>query len=353
MKQTIRLGKLTVRQNQPPIIVAELSGNHNQSLDRALALVHAAHQAGAHAVKLQTYTADTITINSKSKAFSINDPKNLWHGRNLYELYQEAHTPWEWHKPIFDLCEKLDLLCFSSPFDATAVDFLESLDCPCYKIASPENTDTILLKKVAATGKPMIISTGMATVAELGNTVDTITQAGCHDYVLLKCTSAYPADPKAANLATISHMSQLFNCPVGLSDHTLGTVVAVTSVAFGAVLIEKHFTLSRQEGGVDSAFSLEPSELRRLVEETAIASRSIGGIRYGVTSGENTTLARRSLFIVKDLKAGEVLTKSNTVSKRPGFGIPVTFYETVLGMKVVKDIPYGTALTWDLLKDAL
>ncbi|OGT44938.1 MAG: pseudaminic acid synthase [Gammaproteobacteria bacterium RIFCSPHIGHO2_12_FULL_38_11] len=349
--KTIQLGNLTVRQNQPPIIVAELSGNHNQSLDRALALVEAAYQAGAHAVKLQTYTADTITINSTSKAFSIDDPTNLWHGRNLYELYQEAHTPWEWHKPIFDLCKTLGLLCFSSPFDVTAVDFLESLDCPCYKIASPENTDTILLKKVAATGKPMIISTGMATIAELGNTVDTIIQAGCRDYILLKCTSAYPADPKNANLSTISHMSQLFHCFVGLSDHTLGTAVAVTSVAFGAVLIEKHFTLSRKEGGVDSAFSLEPSELKRLVEETTIASHSIGRIHYGVSSGENAKLARRSLFIVKDLKAGEVLTRDNTVSKRPGFGIPVTFYETVLGMKVVKDISYGTALTWDLLKD--
>ena len=350
MSKFIQLGKLIVDQNKPPIIVAELSGNHNQSLDRALELVGAAKTAGVHAVKLQTYTADTITINGKGKDFFVHDSQSLWHGRNLYELYQEAHTPWEWHQAIFELCKALDLLCFSSPFDATAVDFLESLNCPCYKIASPENTDTILLKKVAATGKPMIISTGMATIAELGNTVDTIVKAGCSDYMLLKCTSAYPADPKDINLATIPHMSQLFDCPVGLSDHTLGTVVATTSIAFGSVLIEKHFTLSRSEGGIDSAFSLEPPELKRLVKETEDAWQSIGKIQYGVSSKENTKLARRSLFAIKDLKIGDVLTEENITSKRPGSGIPIMFYDILLGMKVIKDIPYGTALTWDLIK---
>lgn len=351
MERVIQLGHLTISRHTPPIIVAELSGNHNQSLDRAFRLIQAAKKAGAHAVKLQTYTADTITIKGTDSTFFVNDPANLWHGRNLYELYQEAHTPWEWHQPIFALCKKLGLLCFSAPFDVTAVDFLETLDCPCYKIASPENTDTILLKKVADTGKPMIISTGMATVAELGSMVDTIIQAGCNDFLLLKCTSAYPADPKDANLATIFHMSQLFDCPVGLSDHTLGTVVATTSVAFGAVLIEKHFTLARSDGGVDSAFSLEPDELKRLVEETDIAWRSIGKIHYGVVSGENAQLARRSLFAIKDIKIGEQLTRENIASKRPGFGIPVKFHDVLLGMKILKDIPYGTALTWDLIKE--
>src|SRR3990167_1682489 len=351
MGKCIQLGKLVAGQNKPPIIVAELSGNHNQSLDKALELVRAAKTAGAHAVKLQTYTADTITVNGRGKDFFVNDPQSLWHGRNLYELYREAHTPWEWHQPIFELCKALDLLCFSTPFDATAVDFLESLDCPCYKIASPENTDTILLKKVAATGKPMIISTGMATIAELGNTVDTIVKAGCSDYMLLKCTSAYPADPKDINLTTIPHMRQLFDCLVGLSDHTLGTVVATTSVAFGSVLIEKHFTLSRSERGVDSAFSLEPCELERLVKEAESAWLSIGKIHYGVSSGESTKLARRSLFVIKDLKIGDVLTQENITSKRPGCGIPVMFYDMLLGMKVIKDIPYGTALTWDLIKE--
>ena len=279
MRNVIRVRNREIGPGFPPLIVAEMSGNHNQSLDRALEIVEAAAKAGAHALKMQTYTADTMTLNLREGDFFISDPNSLWKGTSLYELYRKAHTPWEWHKPIFERCRKLGMICFSTPFDGTAVDFLETLEAPCYKIASFENTDLPLIRKVAATGKPMIISTGMATVAELDEAVRTAREAGCEDIILLKCTSTYPASPENSNLLAIPHMRELFGVQVGLSDHTLGLGVAVAAVALGATLVEKHFTLRRADGGVDAAFSLEPAEIRD---------------RYGRTPfGQSCLLARR------------------------------------------------------------
>src|SRR5512138_431644 len=294
----IEIGKHRLGPGHPPFIIAEMSGNHNGSLDRALEIVEMAANAGAHALKLQTYTADTMTIDLSEREFFISDPSSLWNGNSLYQLYQQAHTPWEWHKPIFDRCRALGMIGFSTPFDATAVAFLETLDVPCYKVASFENTDLPLVRKVAATGKPMIISTGLASVAELGETVQAARDAGARDLVLLKCTSAYPASPENSNLNTIPHMRTLFGCHVGLSDHTMGIGAAVASAALGAVAIEKHVTLRRAEGGVDSAFSLEPDELSALVIETQRAVQAMGGVSYGPTEAERKSLVfRRSLYI--------------------------------------------------------
>ena len=336
--------------NHPPFIVAEMSGNHNQSLERALKIVEAAAKAGVHAVKLQTYTAGTMTLDIKEGEFYIDEPGNLWQGQSLYKLYQKAYTPWEWHKPIFDKCKELGLICFSTPFDETAVDFLESLDVPCYKIAAFENTDIPLIRKIAKTKKPMIISTGMATVAELDETVRAAREEGCDDIILLKCTSTYPALPENSNLRTIPHMRELFKCQVGLSDHTLGIGVAVAAVAFGAVLIEKHFTLSRAEGGVDAAFSMEPEEMRALVLETERAWQALGEVKYGYVEAEkNSVKSRRSLYVVKDMKAGEAFTKENLKTIRPGLGLPPKYYDILLGKKVKRDVKKGTPVSWDLI----
>lgn len=334
-----------------PFIVAEMSGNHNHSLDRALKIVEAAAAAGVDAVKLQTYTADTMTLNLNNDEFFINDENNLWKGKSLYELYQEAYTPWEWHKPIFDRCKELGLIAFSTPFDETAVDFLETLDVPCYKIASFENTDLPLIKKIALTGKPMIISTGMAAVAELDETVRTAREAGCENIILLKCTSTYPATPEDSNLLTIPHMRQLFNCQVGLSDHTMGIGAAVASIALGATFIEKHFTLSRADGGVDSAFSMEPQEMRTLVTESKQAWQALGRIQYGASAQERDSLKfRRSIYITADLKAGDVLTPDNVRIIRPGYGLKPKYLDVVLGKEVTIDLKMGTPLTWDVIK---
>lgn len=333
----------------PPLIVAEMSGNHNGSLDRALALVEAAAACGAHALKIQTYTADTMTLDINRGEFVVSDPESLWSGKSLYEVYQQAYTPWEWQRPIFDTCRRLGLIGFSTPFDETAVDFLESLDVPCYKIASFENTDLPLIRRVAATGKPLIISTGMATEAELHETVRTAREAGCRDLVLLKCTSTYPALPESTNILTIPHLRKLFGCEVGLSDHTMGVGVAVASVALGATVIEKHFTLSRADGGVDSAFSMESQELSQLVVETERAWQALGRVTYGPTDAEKKSLKyRRSLYVVKDLKAGDVLSRDNVRAIRPGLGLPPKHLEQVLGRKVNRDVPRGTALDWSL-----
>ena len=339
-----RLGPST-----PPFIIAEMSGNHNQSLERALAIVDAAADAGAHALKIQTYTPDTMTIDINEREFHITDPHNLWTGRSLYDLYGEAYTPWDWHGRIFERAKARSLVAFSTPFDDTAVDLLESLDVPCYKIASFENTDLPLIRRVAATGKPLIISTGMASVAELDETVRAAREAGCRDLVLLKCTSTYPATAANTNLLTIPHLRELFGCDVGLSDHTMGIGVAVASVALGASVIEKHFTLSRADGGVDSAFSMEPAETSQLVVETARAWESLGGVAYGPTDAERKSLQyRRSLYIVKDLKAGDVLTTDNVRAIRPGLGLPPKYLPQVLGRRVRRDAAQGTALRWDL-----
>lgn len=350
MKQQTVIGNRIIGADQPPFVIAEMSGNHNQSLDRALAIVDAAAAAGAHALKLQTYTADTMTIDLDEGAFHIGDPNSLWQGTSLYQLYQEAHTPWEWHAPIFARCRERGLICFSTPFDETAVEFLETLDVPCYKIASFENTDLPLIRKVAATGKPMIISTGMATVAELDETVRVAREAGCPGLILLKCTSTYPATPANTNIRTIPHLRELFVCEAGLSDHTMGTGVAVAAVALGATVIEKHFTLCRADGGVDSAFSLEPEELQSLVVETERAWQALGGISYGPTEGEKPSLKfRRSLYIVRDIRQGETLTAENLRAIRPGLGLAPKYLDFFLGRKVAQDVKKGTPLDWSLL----
>jgi pseudaminic acid synthase len=348
----VLIGGHAVGPGRPPFIIAEMSGNHNQSLERALEIVEAAAKSGAHALKLQTYTADTMTLDRREGEFSIQDGDSLWAGKSLYELYQEAHTPWEWHRPIFDRCSELGLICFSTPFDETAVDFLEEFKVPCYKIASFENTDIPLVRKVAETGKPMIISTGMATAAEMETTVRAVRAAGCQDPILLKCTSTYPATPENTNIVTIPHMRELFGCQVGLSDHTMGVGVAVASVALGATVIEKHFTLSRADGGVDSTFSLEPDELHSLVVETERAWQALGAVRYGPTEAETKSLQfRRSLYIVKDLKMGDVLTRDSIRAIRPGLGLPTVEIDRLLGMAVQRDVKRGTPMTWDLLKE--
>ena len=346
----IQIENHIISPNHPPFIIAEMSGNHNQSLERALEIVEAAARAGVHALKLQTYRADTMTLDVEHGEFFIDDESNLWKGQSLYKLYQQAYTPWEWHKPIFDRCRELGLIAFSTPFDETAVDFLEELDVPCYKIASFENNHLPLIRKVASTGKPLILSTGMATVAELDEAVRTAREAGCRDLILLKCTSTYPASPEDSNLLTIPHMRDLFQCQVGLSDHTLGIGVAVASVALGATVIEKHFTLSRAEGGVDAAFSLEPHEMKLLVEETERAWQALGTISYGVTENEQKSLRfRRSIYVTRDIKAGEKLTKENIRVIRPGFGLAPKYYEIVLGKVVNRDVEKGTPLSWDLI----
>jgi pseudaminic acid synthase len=340
----------TIGLGQPIFVIAEMSGNHNQSLERALEIVEAAAQAGVNALKIQTYTADTMTLDIKEGEFFINNPDSLWKGESLYQLYQKAYTPWEWHKPIFDRCKELGIIGFSTPFDSTAVDFLESLNVPCYKIASFENTDLPLIRQVASTGKPMIISTGMATVAELDETVRTAREAGCQDIVLLKCTSTYPSTPENSNLLTIPHMRDLFGVQVGLSDHTLGIGVAVASVALGATVIEKHFTLDRAEGGVDAAFSMEPEEMAQLVVETERASHSLGSIKYGPSNAEKASMSyRRSLYVVEDMQAGEAFTTENLRSIRPGYGLPPKYLEVLLGKTVKQDVAKGTPVQWELL----
>lgn len=333
-----------------PFVIAEMSGNHNGSLERALKIVDAAVEAGAQALKIQTYTADTMTLDIAEREFRIDDPKSLWHGETLYELYRRASTPWEWHKPIFDRCRKRGIIGFSTPFDATAVELLESLEVPLYKVASLENVDLPLIRRIAKTGKPMIISTGLATAAELRETVAAARGAGCKDLVLLKCTSAYPADPAESNLATIPDLRKRFDVQVGVSDHTLGIGSAVAAVVLGATVIEKHFTLRRADGGVDSAFSLEPEELGALVRESRDAWRSVGKVAYGPTKGEETSLLhRRSLYIVKDMKAGEALTPENLRAIRPGRGLAPKHYERFLGRKVRRDVARGTPLGRDLV----
>ena len=334
----------------PPFIIAEMSGNHNQSLERALEIVEAAAASGAHALKLQTYTADTMTLDIRAGEFFIEDPSSPWQGHSLYELYQQAHTPWAWHQPIFERCRERGLICFSTPFDATSVDFLEALDTPCYKIASFENVDIPLIKKVAATGKPLIMSTGMASLAELDEAVTAARQAGCKDLILLKCTSSYPATPENTNIRTIPHLRELFGCEVGLSDHTPGVGVAVAAVALGATVIEKHFTLRRADGGVDSAFSLEPGEMTSLAVETERAWQALGEVSYGPTAAETKALVfRRSLYVVEDVTAGEVLTEKNVRAIRPGYGLAPKFLRDVLGKRCNQDLKRGTPVSWAVL----
>ncbi len=348
----INIGSRTIGLKKSPFIIAEMSGNHNQSLDRAIEIIDAAADAGVDAIKLQTYTADTMTLNLKDGEFFIDDPNSLWKGQAMHDLYKLAYTPWEWHEPIIKHAKSKNILCFSSPFDETAIDFLESLNVPAYKIASFECIDLPLIKKAASTKKPLIISTGMASVIEISEAVDAARSAGCKELVLLKCTSTYPASPENTNLNTISHMRKLFNCEVGLSDHTLGIGAAVAAVALGASVIEKHFTLSRADGGVDSAFSLEPREMKSLVSETKRAFQALGDITYGATEAEKSSVTRRrSLYIGENMKAGEVLTKKNLRRIRPGNGLLPKYYEMLLGKKIKSDTVKGTPVSWDLILD--
>lgn len=347
MNPAIQIGQRYIGQQHPPFVIAEMSGNHNQSLERALEIVEAAAVSGAHAIKLQTYTADTITLDVRGGDFDITDPNSLWVGKNLHDLYQQAHTPWEWHAPIMQRARDLGLICFSSPFDESAVDFLEGLDVPAYKIASFENNHLPLIAKAASTGKPLIISTGMASLGELERAVATAREAGCCNLILLKCTSTYPASPENTNIRTIPHLRELFGCEVGLSDHTMGVGVAVGAVALGATVVEKHFTLSRAEGGVDSAFSLEPTELSVLVQETERAWEALGQVSYGPTEAEKKSLVfRRSIYVAKDIAEGEIFTKDNLRIVRPGLGASPELYPYLLGRKARQSYVKGSPLNF-------
>lgn len=336
--------------DSPPYVIAEMSGNHNGSLERALEIVDAAAASGADAIKLQTYTADTMTLKVDAPGFVIDDESSLWNGRHLYDLYAEAHLPWEWHAPIMDHARSLGIACFSSPFDETAVDFLEELNSPAYKIASFELIDLPLIERVARTGKPMIMSTGMATLAEIDEAVRTARDCGNEQIVVLQCTSTYPATPENTNIATIPHLRTATGCLVGLSDHTMGCGVSVAAVALGAVLIEKHFTLARSDGGVDSTFSMEPAELAQLRVETERAWQAVGQVKYGTIAAEALSKShRRSLYITQDLKAGDPIAADNMRAIRPGHGLPPKFRRQLLGRRVSRDVPRGTPVSWDLL----
>jgi pseudaminic acid synthase len=346
----IAIGGREIGRGREPLLVAEMSGNHNGSIDRALAIVDAAAAAGAHALKLQTYSASSMTLDLDRDEFVISDRDSLWYGKTLYALYEEAATPREWHQAIFERCERLGVIAFSTPFDASAIDFLEELAAPCYKIASFEIVDLELIRRAASTGKPLIISTGLATINEISDAVEAARSAGCGELVLLKCTSSYPADPRDSNLATIPHMRELFGCEIGLSDHTLGIGAAIASVALGASVIEKHLTLSRAEGGVDSAFSLEPSEFQTLVVETARAHEALGRVTYQPTkSEERSRIFRRSLYVIEDIAAGEQLTWSNLRAIRPGHGLPPKYRDILMGRRVNRAVRRGTPMGWDLV----
>ena len=350
---TIRIAGRAIGAQEAPFIIAEMSGNHNGSLERALSIVDAAADAGACAIKLQTYTADTMTLDLAEGDFFIENPLSPWKGESLYSLYEKAHTPWEWHAPIFKHCREQGLIAFSSPFDASAVDFLEKLEAPAYKIASFEILDLPLIRKVAATGKPVIISTGMASEAEIDEAVTAARQAGCHELILLKCTSSYPANPADSHLRSLPYLQQRFATPVGLSDHTPGIGAALAAVALGAVVIEKHLTLSRAEGGVDAAFSLEPDELAQLVEESRMAQRALGQVHIGPCEHERGSLQfRRTLYVVEDIPAGTVFSTKNIRAIRPGFGLPPRHYEAVLGQKSACPIRKGTPLSFDLIAES-
>jgi pseudaminic acid synthase len=349
----MKIGGRPVGMGQRPYLIAEMSGNHNQSLSRALEIVEAAAASGADAIKLQTYTADTMTLNLRAPGFIIDDPKSLWNGRQLYELYEEAHTPWEWHEPIIAHAKSLGLDCFSSPFDASAVEFLSELDVPAFKVASFEMTDLPLVTKVAATGKPMLISTGMASVAEIGETVAAAKAGGNDAITILKCTSTYPATPENSNLLTIPNMAETFGVSVGLSDHTMGIGVAVAAVAHGVCIIEKHFTLARSDGGVDSAFSMEPSEFLVMREECDRAWQAMGHVVYGGTKAEEASKQfRRSLYIAEDMAAGDILDHNNLRAVRPGFGLAPRFMDDLLGRQVARALDAGTPVDWSIFMPA-
>lgn len=347
----MQIGNIKIGKNHPPFIIAEMSGNHNQSIDRAKQLVKAAAESGAHALKLQTYTADTITLDHRGGLFEIDDENSLWHGKNLYDLYEEAHTPWEWHKEIFDYASSLGMLAFSSPFDETAVDFLENLNVPAFKIASLESNHFPLLKKVAQTGKPILISSGTSKLNELFESIQFLKANGAKEIVIFKCTSTYPATPESTNLMTIPVLQSIFDdCVIGLSDHTMGIGTSVAAVALGARVIEKHFTLSRADGGVDSAFSLEPDELKSLVVETERAFLSLGRVQLDTQKAEEKSRQfKRSIYVSKNINRGEKITKENIRVIRPGDGLSPKYYEEVLGKEAKKDLSKGTPFSMQMI----
>lgn len=344
------LGDRDVRAGAPPLIVAELSGNHGGSLGRALELVDAAADSGADAVKLQTYTADTMTLDLPGTDFVVQDPNSLWSGERLFDLYKRASTPWEWHEAIFERAVSRGLLAFSSVFDGSSVDFLEDLGVPFYKISSFECTDLPLIRRAAETGKPLVISTGMASIQEIDDAVSAARQPVGLDPIILKCTSSYPASPQSANLQTIPDMAARWGCPVGLSDHTLGIGVAVASVALGAVLVEKHLTLSRDDGAVDSEFSMTPEDFRWLVQATREAWEARGTVHYGPTESDARSLVyRRSLYFVRDMAAGEIVRPESIRSVRPGYGLPPAQSDRVVGRRVIQPVRAGDRVNWDVL----
>jgi N-acetylneuraminate synthase len=348
----LEIARRRIGPGHPCYIIAELSANHHQRFEDAIALVRIAKEVGADAVKLQTYTADTLTIQSESRLFR-HSKDSLWAGKSLYELYQEAYTPWDWQPKLQQLALDLGITLFSTPFDPTAVDFLEGMQVPAYKVASFELVDIPLIERIARTGKPMILSTGMASLEEIGEAVQAARSAGVRGIALLKCTSAYPAPPEEMNLRTIPDLAERFGVVVGLSDHTLGITVPVAAVALGACLIEKHLTTSRQIPGPDSAFSLEPEEFRQMVEAVRVAERALGTVQYGASERERESRSfRRSLFVVENVRAGEPFTSSNVRSIRPGHGLPPKYYAQVLGARATRDIPKGTPLSWDLVASA-
>lgn len=346
----IKIGDFIINEKSRPFIIAEMSGNHNQSVDRALEIINVAAECGVDAVKLQTYTPDTMTINHDKGLFYIDDPKSLWNGNTLYELYEKAHTPWGWHKQIFNRAKEKGIMIFSTPFDDSAVDFLETLDVPAYKIASFENKDWELLKKVAKTKKPVIMSTGASTISEISESVEVLKDNGCKDIILLKCTSTYPSSPESTNLKTIPHMKDTFDCYAGLSDHTLGIGVSIAAVAFGAKVIEKHFTLDRGDGGVDSDFSVEPHELKSLVTECERAHQSLGKVNYNILKNEESSLRfKRSIYVVKDIYKGDKFDKNNIRIIRPGDGMEPKYYSKIIGKESKNNLKRGTPMNWKLL----
>ncbi len=345
----IKINNTLIQPSQSTYIIAEMSANHHQDFDQAVKIIEEAKHAGANAIKLQTYTPDTLTIDCNNKYFKVEG--TIWEGRNLYDLYNEAYTPWDWQPKLKEIAGNLGIDLFSSPFDSSAVDFLEKMDIPAYKIASFEIVDLPLIRRVAQTGKPIIISTGMATLSEIEEAVLTARDAGNYQIALLKCTSAYPARPEDMNLRTIPHLSKAFNLPVGISDHTLGISIPVTAVTLGAKIIEKHFTLSRSIHGPDSAFSLGPQEFKEMVTAVRTAEKALGDVFYGASvHEENSRVFRRSLFIVEDMKAGEAFTETNVRSIRPGYGLHIRYLDTVIGRRASQNIKRGTPFTWDLIK---
>jgi len=348
--EKIKINNRIISEKKEPFIVAEMSGNHNLSLSRAFKIIDKAAMAGVDAIKLQTYTPDTITIKSNRKEFLIKDKKNLWKNNTLHELYKKGQTPWKWHKKLFSYAKKKKLICFSSPFDETAVDFLEKLGTPAYKIASFENDHYPLLKKVAKTGKPMIISIGLLKLKELKDIIKFIKKNGCKNFALLKCTSTYPANYYDLNLKTILDLKKRFKCPVGFSDHSKGTSAALTAISFGACIIEKHFTLDQNDEGVDSKFSLTPYELRQLKKDSITAWQSAGKVSYGATKNERTyTKYKRSIYVIKNLKKGETFNSKNLKIIRPNKGLHPKFYDKLLGKKSSKNLKYGTPFKFEFI----